>query len=76
MSGLLASEFRRFRSRRLVKALVALELLAIVATGVIVLFTQEYDLHLATMRLPALRAEARLHGQPAAVSASHIWGCG
>ena len=31
MSGLLASEFRRFRSRRLVKALVALELLAIVA---------------------------------------------
>ena len=44
MSRLLASEFRRFRSRRLVKALVALELLAIVATGVIVLFTQEYDL--------------------------------
>ena len=39
-------------------------------------FTQEYDLHLATMRLPALRAEARLHGQPAAVSANHIWGCG
>ena len=44
MSGLLASEFRRFRSRRLVKALVALELLAIVATGVIVVLTQEYDL--------------------------------
>ena len=44
MSRLLASEFRRFRSRRLVKALVALELLAIVATGVIVLLTQEYDL--------------------------------
>jgi ABC-type transport system involved in multi-copper enzyme maturation permease subunit len=44
MSRLLASEFRRFRSRRLVKALVALELLAIVVTGVIVLLTQEYDL--------------------------------
>jgi ABC-type transport system involved in multi-copper enzyme maturation permease subunit len=44
MSRLLASEFRRFRSRRLVKVLVALELLAIVATGVIVLLTQEYDL--------------------------------
>jgi hypothetical protein len=44
MSRLLASEFRRFRSRRLVKALVALELLAIVATGVIVALTQEYDL--------------------------------
>ena len=44
MSRLLASEFRRFRSRRLVKALVALELLAIAATGVIVLLTQEYDL--------------------------------
>ena len=44
MSRLLASEFRRFRSRRLVKALVALELLPIVATGVIVLLTQEYDL--------------------------------
>jgi ABC-type transport system involved in multi-copper enzyme maturation permease subunit len=44
MSRLLASEFRRFRSRRLVKVLVALELLAIVATGVIVVLTQEYDL--------------------------------
>ena len=44
MSRLLASEFRRFRSRRLGKALVALELLAIVATGVIVVLTQEYDL--------------------------------
>ena len=33
MSGLLASEFRRFRSRRLVKVLVALEVLAVVATG-------------------------------------------
>ena len=44
MTGLLASEFRRFRSRRLVKALVALELLAIVATGVIVFLTQEYAL--------------------------------
>jgi ABC-type transport system involved in multi-copper enzyme maturation permease subunit len=44
MSRLFASELRRFRSRRLVRALVALELLAIVATGVIVLLTQEYDL--------------------------------
>jgi hypothetical protein len=44
MSGLLASEFRRFRSRRLVKVLVALEVLAIVATGVIVFLTQEYAL--------------------------------
>ena len=44
MSRLLASEFRRFRSRRLVKVLVALELLAIVATGVIVVLTQEYVL--------------------------------
>jgi ABC-type transport system involved in multi-copper enzyme maturation permease subunit len=42
--GLLASEFRRFRSRRLVKVLVALEVLAIVATGVIVFLTQEYPL--------------------------------
>jgi ABC-type transport system involved in multi-copper enzyme maturation permease subunit len=44
MSGLLASEFRRFRSRRLVKVLVALEVLALVATGVIVFLTQEYAL--------------------------------
>ena len=44
MNGLLASEFRRFRSRKLVKALTALEVLAIVATGVIVLLTQEYGL--------------------------------
>jgi len=40
MRGLLASEFRRFRSRRLVKVLVALEVLAVVATGVIVFLTQ------------------------------------
>ena len=44
MSGLLASEFRRFRSRRLVKVLAALELIAIVATGAIVFITQEYAL--------------------------------
>jgi ABC-type transport system involved in multi-copper enzyme maturation permease subunit len=44
VSGLLASEFRRFGSRRLVKVLVALEVLAIVATGVIVFLTQEYAL--------------------------------
>jgi ABC-type transport system involved in multi-copper enzyme maturation permease subunit len=44
MIALLASEFRRFRSRRLVKVLLGLELLAIVGAGVIVYFTQEYDL--------------------------------
>ena len=44
MRGLLASEFRRFRSRRLVKVLVGLELLAILATGLIVLLTQHYEL--------------------------------
>jgi len=44
MRGLLASEVGRFRSRRLVKVLIALELLAIVATGVIVFLTQEYAL--------------------------------
>ena len=44
MSGLLASEFRRFGSRRLVKVLLALEVIAIVATGVIVFLTQEYAL--------------------------------
>ena len=44
MTRLLASEFGRFRSRRLVKMLVGLELLAIVATGVIVFLTQEYAL--------------------------------
>jgi len=44
MTGLLSSEFRRFRSRRLVRVLAALELLAIVATGVIVFLTQEYAL--------------------------------
>ena len=43
MIALLASEFRRFRSRRLVKALLLLELLAIVVAGVIVYFTQEYE---------------------------------
>jgi hypothetical protein len=37
-------------------------------------FTQEYDLHLATMRLPALRAEALAHERPAAASVSQIWG--
>jgi hypothetical protein len=44
MIALLASEFRRFRSRRLVKVLLGLELLAIVGAGVIVYFTQEYEL--------------------------------
>lgn len=37
-------------------------------------FTREYDLHLATMRLPALRAEALAHGRPAAASVGKIWG--
>ncbi len=44
MMGLLASEFRRFRSRRLVRLLTALELLAIVVAGVIVFLTQHYRL--------------------------------
>ncbi len=44
MIALLASEFRRFRSRRLVRVLLLLELLGIVVAGVIVYFTQEYRL--------------------------------
>lgn len=44
MRGLLASEFRRFRSRRLIRLLTALELLAILVTGVIVFLTQHYRL--------------------------------
>jgi len=44
MIALLASELRRFRSRRLVKVLTGLEVLAIVVAGVIVFLTQEYDL--------------------------------
>ena len=36
-------------------------------------FTQEYDLHLATMRLVALRAEAESLGRPAGVSARQRW---
>ncbi|MGA9161154.1 MAG: hypothetical protein WB297_09880 [Actinomycetota bacterium] len=44
MGRLLASEFRRFRSRRLVKVLTALELLAIVVAGVIIFLTQHYRL--------------------------------
>jgi ABC-type transport system involved in multi-copper enzyme maturation permease subunit len=44
MIALLASELRRFRSRRLAKAFVLLELLSIVVAGVIVYVTQEYDL--------------------------------
>ena len=44
MISLLASEFRRFRSRRVVKVLVGLELLAIVVAGAIVYLTQEYRL--------------------------------
>jgi len=44
MTSLLASEFRRFRSRRLVKVLLLLEIVAIVVAGVIVYLTQEYEL--------------------------------
>jgi ABC-type transport system involved in multi-copper enzyme maturation permease subunit len=44
MIALLASELRRFRSRRLVKVLTGLEVLAIVVAGVIVYLTQQYDL--------------------------------
>lgn len=44
MRDLLASEFRRFRSRRLVTVLIALELLAILVAAVIVLTTQHYRL--------------------------------
>lgn len=44
MIALLASELRRFRTRRLVKVLTALEVLGIVVAGVIVYVTQEYDL--------------------------------
>jgi hypothetical protein len=44
MIALLASELRRFRSRRLVRVLLLLELLGIVVAGVIVYLTQEYDL--------------------------------
>lgn len=36
-------------------------------------FTQEYDLHLATMRLVALRAEAESFGRPAILSAQQRW---
>jgi hypothetical protein len=44
MTNLLASEFRRFRSRRLVKILLLLEMVAIAVAGVIVYLTQEYEL--------------------------------
>lgn len=37
-------------------------------------FTREYDLHLATMRLLALRSEAEALGRPAAACASEHWG--
>ena len=36
-------------------------------------FTTEYDLHLWTMRLPALAIEARTIGSPAVVAATHQW---
>ena len=44
MIALLASEFRRFRSRRLVRLLTLLELVGIVVAGVIVYVTQQYEL--------------------------------
>ena len=37
-------------------------------------FTREYDLHLATMRLLALRSEAESLGRPAAACAGEHWG--
>ena len=37
-------------------------------------FTTEYDLHLWTMRLPALRAEAALLGEPSRAVAATRWG--
>jgi alkylation response protein AidB-like acyl-CoA dehydrogenase len=37
-------------------------------------FTAEYDLHLWTMRMPALRAEARALGQPGVALATARWG--
>ena len=37
-------------------------------------FTREYDLHLATMRLPALRSEAEALGRPALACAREHWG--
>lgn len=36
-------------------------------------FTTEYDLHLATMRLPALRIEAQALGRPATAVAVERW---
>lgn len=44
MRGLLASEFLRFRSRRLVRIVAALVVLGIVVAGGIVFATQSYDL--------------------------------
>ena len=44
MIALLASEFRRFRSRRIVRVMTLLELAAIVSAGVIVYLTQHYEL--------------------------------
>ena len=37
-------------------------------------FTTEYDLHLWTMRIPALRAEAELLGSPGVAVAAERWG--
>ena len=37
-------------------------------------FTREYDLHLATMRLPALRSEAEALGRPTLACAREHWG--
>ena len=37
-------------------------------------FTREYDLHLATLRLLALRSEAASFGRPAAACAHEHWG--
>ena len=37
-------------------------------------FTREYDLHMATMRLPALRSEAEALGRPALACGREHWG--
>jgi alkylation response protein AidB-like acyl-CoA dehydrogenase len=37
-------------------------------------FTTEYDLHLWTMRIPSLKAEAELLGSPGAAVAAERWG--
>ena len=44
MTGLLASELRRLRSRRLVRVVAGLAILAVLVASVIVLLTQHYEI--------------------------------